>query len=242
MSLEQVQQGMLRALEHGPGHVDAAAFVGPAERVLVGFAVHANTISHARLVALEDTFPRSREALGADRFNALSRQFTALPQSRCEPLATIGRKFPAYLHQLGEAQIAGLARFEWDWLESCHAAEAPALALSDLSGIAEADLLDLRVARHPAARLSGPVTEARFAAEHPGPAGAAAILITRPEAEVRLFPASRAIVRRFALLEKVRPVCNLLATGDETDDEDGFEALLAMIEAGSLVLTHRPGG
>ncbi len=44
-------------------HLPDDLFAGPHERVLVGMKVHANTISHARLVALEETFPRTRDVI-----------------------------------------------------------------------------------------------------------------------------------------------------------------------------------
>ena len=81
--LDQGQSAMMAALDHGPAHLPDGLFIGSPERVLAGMKVHANTISHARLVALEETFPRTREAIGHDRFNAHSRLFLDEPRVAC---------------------------------------------------------------------------------------------------------------------------------------------------------------
>src|SRR3546814_20089502 len=73
--LEQGQAAIAATLLHGPGHLPADLFAGSDAAVLRGLRVHANTISHARLVALEETFPRTRDYLGEEEFNRLSRRF-----------------------------------------------------------------------------------------------------------------------------------------------------------------------
>src|SRR3546814_16788315 len=71
--LEQGQAAIAATLLHGPGHLPADLFAGSDAAVLRGLRVHANTISHARLVALEETFPRTRDHLGEEEFKRLSR-------------------------------------------------------------------------------------------------------------------------------------------------------------------------
>ena len=121
--LEQIQQDMLSALDDGPGSLAFSDFAGSADRILMGMKVHANTVTHARLVALEETFPRLRAQLGHARFNDLSRFFIDVPHARDCPLDGIGRAFPSWLRSMGEAEGAAVARFEWCWLESYHAPE-----------------------------------------------------------------------------------------------------------------------
>ena len=74
LSLEQIQQTMIQALSLGPDHVPEGLFAGGRMAGLRGLKVHANTISHARLVALEETFPRTLARIGHARFNEHSRQ------------------------------------------------------------------------------------------------------------------------------------------------------------------------
>ena len=59
-ALDAAQQAMMRAIDLGPDFAPHDLFSAIPERVMLGLRVHANTISHARLVALEDTFPRTR--------------------------------------------------------------------------------------------------------------------------------------------------------------------------------------
>ena len=63
-SLEAAQANFIATINHGPAALDHTLFDGPLERVLLGLKAHANTISHARLVALEESFPLTRQALG----------------------------------------------------------------------------------------------------------------------------------------------------------------------------------
>lgn len=150
--LDHGQAAMMQALDHGPAYLPADLFAGSPARVLAGMKVHANTISHARLVALEDTFPRTRELIGHDRFNEHSRLYLEQPGVTARPLAEIGKGFDLFLLERGERRgLAGLARFELQWLASYHAADVAPLLLADLAGIAPDDLMDLAVVRHPAA-------------------------------------------------------------------------------------------
>jgi len=111
--LDGGQSAVMQALDRGPAYLPEGIFAGPPERVLAGMKVHANTISHARLVALEETFPRTREHLGHDQFNAHSRLFIQQPGVTAAALADIGANFPAFLLEAGEgADAADLARFE----------------------------------------------------------------------------------------------------------------------------------
>ncbi len=239
MPLEQIQQSMAAAIRGGPDFVEPSAFVGGRVAALRGLAVHANTISHARLVALEDTFPRTRARLGCEDFNLISRQFVETPQATRQSLSMIGRHFPECIADHARAADARLAAFEWAWLESYHAAEAVALALSDLAGLSQEELLALEVGLHPACRMVEPVDDAELAREIPGLADCAAILISRPHAEVRVAAADREMAQFFALLKKPTTVCNLLLSGAELVGEDSLQPMLALLEAGSLVLAKQ---
>lgn len=149
-ALEQVQQAMMCAIALGPDHVPHDLFTGGRARSLRGLAVHANTISHARLVALEDTFPRTGQLLGEAAFNALSRTFMETGAGGL-PLAHIGRRFPEWL--AAESQRPGatdLARFEWAWLRCYHAADAAALSLPELAELGPEGIARLVLTRHPA--------------------------------------------------------------------------------------------
>ncbi len=242
--LDRGQDAVMQALDHGPVHLPDGLFAGSPERVLAGMKVHANTISHARLVALEQTFPRTRDAIGHDRFNAHSRQFVIEPAAAARALNDIGAGFDAFLIAAGEdAGAADLARFEWLWLQSYHAADATALALSDLAGIAPDDLLEQALMRHPAAVAAqfAPLVHQLIGAEAPAITQADAILITRPDADVLIAPASGLMVTVLRLAQNPRMIGNLLALDSELNDDDAapagevMQALADLINAGALI-------
>ncbi|MCB2072824.1 MAG: putative DNA-binding domain-containing protein [Novosphingobium sp.] len=245
MRLEALQHAMMAAIDDGPDHIPEGVFAGGRRAVLHGMAVHANTISHARLVALEDTFPRTRRLLGEEEFNRLSRGFVETAAARAEPVASIGRQFPfcpALRHASRPA--AALAEFEWAWLESYHAAEADALDLGELAGVGEVQLLALRLSRHPAARMVGPDAAPAIEGEVPSVVAAAIVLLARPGADVLVVPATPAMGVIFGRLEEPREVGELLSgpCGSEFREQDMLPALIALIEAGALVRLERDGG
>lgn len=209
LPLPELQSAMAQALRCGPDAVPWGAFASTPERAALGFKVHANTISHGRLVALEDTFPRLREAIGEARFNRLSRRFVEAGGGRGEPLASIGRDFPQFAAgQRVAAALVALARVEWAWLEAWRAADARAVDLSDLAGLDEAALLALPVRRHPAARLIAVLPRTRILL---GLTKTGQVLITRPEDEVLLTPADHDMTALYAALERPTVLADLLA-------------------------------
>lgn len=242
-SLEHVQSAMMRALDLGPAHLPEGLFAEGRERALLGMKVHANTISHARLVALEDTFPRTRALLGHEKFNELSRRYLDWPGVAGRPLAYIGQDFAAFLRATGETKVAAdLAAFEWAWLESYHAAEAPVLTLANLAGFSEDKLLEVVLMRHPAARMQRPdrMVHRIIGEEVPALDDALAILLTRPEEHVLVSPATSAMAAVFAQTDKPVSICNLLASCTEPEGKDQLPpddimvALIALMEAGAL--------
>jgi hypothetical protein len=243
-TFERGQSAMMAALDHGPEHLLPDLFAGPLERVMAGMAVHANTISHARLVALEETFPRTLAHIGHAAFNRHSRAFVEQSGVAAQPLASIGAGFDAFLAGQGEADgVADLARFEWLWLAAYNAADAEPMALGALAGLSPDALLEVTLAAHPAARADcfAPLVHSLLDAEVPGLGAAAAILITRPEAEVLVAPASALMTGILALSHNPQAVGNLLAAGYEPDSDEAppadsaTQALVALINAGALV-------
>ena len=242
-SLEETQAAMMRAFRDGPAHLPDGLLRGGRMRALLGMKVHANTISHARLVALEDTFPRTRNLLGIGKFNDLSRHYLDWPGATAHPLAQIGEDFAAFLGATGETRAsADLAAFEWAWLESYHAAEAPALALADLAGVGEEALLQIALTRHPAACMLelDRLVHRIIGEEVPELANAVAMLLTRPGEQVLVSSATAAMAAIFARIDKPVSICNLLETCAEPEGKDrllpdgAMAALIALMEAGAL--------
>lgn len=224
------QTAIAATLLHGPAHLPAGLFAGDEAAVLRGLRVHANSISHARLVALEETFPRTREHLGESEFNRLSRAFVEAGGAAHRALSDIGAAFPGWLD---DPLVADIARVEWAWLESYHAAEADALRLGDLAGSDEAALLGQPVRLHPAARTLRLFSNAAPLVDPALAPYVTALLLTRPEADVRLFPLHDAAVAALDLAKEISPLGNLLAHLAE-HHPDGGAAIAALIDAGAF--------
>jgi Putative DNA-binding domain len=159
-SLADAQANFIDTINDGPNRLDPALFVGQPDRILLGLKAHANTISHARIVGLEETFPLTRQHLGDAAFNALARKFVETDTAKASDANRIGLGFPDCL---SDPATRELALIEWAWLESYHAAEAVPMTLGDLAALDEAALLALAIAPHPSARIvavSAPIASA----------------------------------------------------------------------------------
>jgi len=236
--LERDQAAIAAALVAGPAHLPPDLFAGDREQLLRAMAVHANTISHARLVALEDTFPRTRAWLGETEFNRLSRDFVERGGAKGRAPAQIGAGFPDFLTRESGALAADMARVEWAWLTAYHAAEAPALTLAELAGRDEAALLALPVRRHPAAMVVMLASDAAPMLDPDLPGGTAALLITRPGAEVLMSPVPVATAAMLDAARRIAPLGNLIACLTEQPDGDGT-AVVPLIAAGALERVRR---
>lgn len=238
LMLEQAQANFIATINEGPEALDLALFSGPVDRVLLGLKAHANTISHARLVALEETFPLLRQEIGDSQFNAMSRNFVETAEARGCDNNGIGGQFPAFLFSQGANQsLCNLAAIEWAWLESYHAADATPILSHDLAGLDEAALLALPVAPHPSLRLV-PITAPLAAVlEELGGQLPAAIAVIRPCAEVRLLPLDPLEYTLAAIcFEKNCTLGNLIAVALEQSHEQApLEPILTLIGAGALI-------
>ncbi|WP_162789522.1 putative DNA-binding domain-containing protein [Altererythrobacter sp. ZODW24] len=233
-SLHKTQTAMARAILEGPSHVPGDLFEGSEKRVMMAFASHANTVSHARLVALEETFPHARELLSEERFNQLSRAFLDSGHGGDASLSDIGGAFAVWLENQDAGDALSVIRFEWSWLESYRAAEAPALTMQDLGQLDEERLLATVLELHPAARrctanaavtsiLKLPYTEQ--------------VMLVRPNAEIRILPLTAAENHTFSMLEeKSHAVSNLFAGLSELMDETQIlPAIITLVGAGAVV-------
>ena len=232
--LATMQGTFAKAIRHGPGHVSFDEFEGDQHRVMMGFAVYANTISHGRLVALEDTFPYTLAHLGEEAFNQLSRDFVESGGGSDAPLAELGAQFPQWLAQQGQIEAALFAQFEWAWLDSYRAAEADPFKRTDLAGLDEAGLLGMTLARHPAARVvigTPALVEAIGLVE-----ASEQILITRAQADVLIHSAPVEVAGTFELLKTPQTVEQLLQIlSVQFDADDILPAILHLMDAGALV-------
>jgi hypothetical protein len=235
-SLAEGQSRFIACLQKGPAHFPDDMFAEDKARALLGLKAHANTISHARLVALEDCYPRLHEHMGHENFHSLSRAYVGQDHVMACDLNHIGAGFAAYLadQEYGGTEI-DLARIEWAWLESYRSAEAAPVTLTDIATLAEAELLAFPIVAHPAMRLIGLTAPLSPALPELAGTDPRALMIARPEAQI-LFHALTATEQ--AIAEKFfgsTTMGNLLAHALELSDEAiAMQHIVKLIQAGAL--------
>lgn len=238
-SLAEVQRHFVHVINHGPADLSPNLFTGAPDRVLLGLKAHANTISHARLVALEQSFPMLREAMGAEAFNRLSRAYVETAVARTADIADIGTGFAAFAETRAQpAALIDLAAIEQAWLESYHAADRAAFDMAALAAVPPDALTDVMLMLHPAARVcllhappASPLAEQLDAASD-----TAAILITRPEQHVRLVALDATATHIAMKCAVATSIGNLLASASEQGvASDATAPLLTLIGAGALM-------
>lgn len=237
-SLAEVQRHFVHVINHGPADLPPSLFTGTDDRILLGLRAHANTISHARLIALEEAFPMLRATMGDEAFNRLSRDYVETPAARAADLADIGTGFAAFADgQMLPAALIDLAAIEQAWLEAYYAAEQHAFDMAALAAVPPDALADVMLLLHPAARIcplhappAPPLAEQLDLAPN-----TVAILITRPKAEVRLFALNGAATHMARTCRAATSISNLLAdAGEQGDESDAAAPLLTLVGAGAL--------
>ncbi|QJB69560.1 DNA-binding domain-containing protein [Parasphingorhabdus halotolerans] len=242
-SLAESQSRFIACLQKGPAHFPDGMFTETKDRALLGLKAHANTVSHARLVALENAYPKLHEHMGHEQFHAISRDYIDQPHILTCDMNTIAADFADFL----SAQGAGgteidLAHIEWAWLQSYHSQESVPLALSDIASLTEDELLSLPINAHPAMcliRLSGPLssqlselgTEAPFA-----------LMVVRPEAQVLFHPLTAVEHSIAQKITNISNMGNLLANAIELSSGTiAMGHIIKLVQAGAIVKQDQYG-
>ncbi len=236
-SLAEGQSRFIACLQKGPAHFPDNLFSESADRALLGLKAHANTVSHARLVALENAYPKLHEHMGHEPFHAVSRDYIEQDHILTCDMNNIASNFAEFLAKRGFSETeVDLARIEWAWIKSYHSTEAAALVLNDIATLDEASLLGLRVGAHPAMRLvnlTGALSPelAELGNETPD-----ALLVARPEAEVLFHPLTQLEHDIAEKIANISTMGNLLASAIELGGEDtAMERLIKLIQAGVMI-------
>lgn len=233
------QGDFMAALQKGPDHLPEHMFSGSAYRAFIGVKAHANTISHARLVALEDTYPRVRQRLGDERFNILSREFVECADALRSDINNLGAKFADFLTDKHEDSASiDLAHIEWAWLQSYHAADAEALTMQHIAVLDEDGLMGLPLEFHPSVRHINLQTSLapELGIDAAQADGAVAIAIVRKDNEVLIFPQDPAQRDVLQICGNSVLMRNLLEGAIETMGEAlAIERVFALVEAGFLM-------
>lgn len=214
---------MRTALALGPDHCPATLFAGPIDAIVRGLKAHANHISHARHVALEDTYPRTRALLGSENFYRAAETHLSDPTVLRQPPARVGIGFPARLTGAGR----DLAAVEWAWLDAHGSADAIALDLAAIAGLTTQQVAAAIVSRHPAVRHVDLACPAAFAWD--GSAmSAVTILVSRPREVVFVTAIDPAVRLMIEQLDRPLPLGDLL--------ERDPAATIALVTTGALMI------
>lgn len=238
LSLKQIQANFIATINDGPDALDPALFSGTNDRIILGLKSHANTISYARLITLEENFPRLRTAIGEPQFNLLSRAYCDTSTARASDANHIGAGFADFLQSQNiAAEYIDLARIEWAWIESYHSNDAEPIHLSDIAALDESAVLALSIATHPACQMVQ-ITASLFSliTELGAIEKGNFILLTRPDNEVRLHAISSAAANLITAAQQKTTLSNLIAIASEQADEAiAQQSILMLIGAGAFV-------
>jgi len=244
-SLAESQSLFIDCLQKGPDHLPVEMFTETANRALLGMKAHANTISHARLVALENAYPKLHEHMGHEKFHTISRDYIDQDHILLCDMNTIAEDFAAFLQKcdIGATEI-DLAHVEWAWLESYRAAEADPVVLEDIVTLDEEGLLTLPIDRHPAFKLIKLTGELSPELSELGEETPYALLVARPEAQVLFHPLTAIEHDIAGKIDNISTMGNLLEkaielvgehANAEGDVEQAMPHLIKLIQAGAVM-------
>lgn len=196
---DEVESAFANALRVPEAFPPPLALLGaaPAPSAAQRFTVHERNRRHALLDALAANYPVVASLVGEHFFHAVATEYLRAHPPMRPALFDFGATFPAFLEGFDSSEavacLGDVARLERAWCESCHAAEAAAVGLEVLAGLAATDVLQARFTLHPSARLlaSAHPMVAVWRAHQEGREGAPLItsaaecaLVVRPTAEV----------------------------------------------------------
>ena len=212
-----------QALRLGPDFCPPDLFDGSVAHIVRGLKVHANNISHARHVAIEETYPRLLERVGIEAFHRAAELFLEREVVSRRALDALGQDFHV---QLGDPVERDLAKAEWAWLEAYRAADAVPFGMDELSALGPDALIESCLTMHPAARLVHLEHPSAFrwdGADGTGPV----LLVSRAFAEVSLTLLDSATAQLAIELGEWRQAGEVL--------ERDPHLLLRLIRAGGII-------
>ena len=121
-----------------------------------GFSVYRNTVLKGCIDALQANYPAVLRLVGEEWFRAVAALYAHAQPPRDARLLRYGADFPDFLRDFAPAAdlpyLSGVARLDRCWTESHMAADATALAPAAIAGLPLAQLGQLVLVPHPAAR------------------------------------------------------------------------------------------
>ncbi|MEQ8228089.1 MAG: DNA-binding domain-containing protein [Rhodospirillales bacterium] len=121
------------------------------------FNVYRNNVAVGLRDILGETFPVVRDLVGDEFFSAMARAFGQVSPPRSPVLIEYGGGFADFIDGFEPARplpyLADVARLEWAWHESYHAADAEPMSIDVLTDRNPSDIENLHFQVHPSLRL-----------------------------------------------------------------------------------------
>lgn len=211
------------------------------------FAVYRNNVHVSLVAALAARFPVTRQLVGETFFSGMARLYVTDHKPKSPVLLTYGDEFPAFIQSFPPAArvayLADMARLEAAWTQSYHAADSAILPAGALAALAPETLGDLRLALAPATRAIasawpiGSIWSAHQVQPFVAPtvSGPEEIVLTRPDADVRLTVVPRGTVQFLAGLESGQALAEAADTAiGQFPNFDPGAALVGLITIGAF--------
>lgn len=213
------------------------------------FSVYRNNVASSLIDTLGDSFPAVLELVGENFFRAMAKIFVQqhLPQSPV--LALYGREFPEFINDFPPAAsvpyLADVARLEYAYIQSYHAADAPSLNADQLTqALNQAETLSqTTLTLHPSFQsLSSPFALASLWQAHQGALDIGTVDPFIPESAWIFRNGLDTCVMRVSehfhrFTHSVLAGCNLAQAVEDAQDEafDVSMCLCALLEANAIV-------
>lgn len=121
------------------------------------FNVYRNNVVSSLIEALANTYPAIEGLLGEEYFRALAALFVTQHPPRSPVLLDYGGDFAAFIDDFPPLAdfpyLSDVARLEWSWLRSYHAADADVLTPEELAATPQNKLFKAVFTVHPASAL-----------------------------------------------------------------------------------------
>lgn len=239
-SLADRQEDFAAAILDPRRAVPTGVSAPPGSDVGERFAVYRNNVAVGLVEALRASFPVVDRLVGRDFFTAMARLHALQSPPRSPVLLEYGAEFAEFVAGFEPAAVlpylADVARLEWLWLETYHAADATALPAEGLHSVPLAQLPFLRLDLHPSVRLAClehpvlAVWQAHQPEGKPEPVelgdGPENLLFVRADTEVTVAAIPAAAMR---FLEAVRAGGTIVAALDAAATEDPATDLGALL-------------
>ena len=119
------------------------------------FSVYRNNVMASLIDAMGANFPAIKRLVGDDFFASLAREFIIENPPEQPMLFVYGNRFPEFLEQFPPVEsfpyLADVARVEFAWLQSYHAADVSALDAAELGSVPPEEVGSATFKLHPGA-------------------------------------------------------------------------------------------